>query len=145
MKKYLLPVILAAILAITSLTVLTGCGKSDKNSEATTAPSSTAATQPTTKKNNQVTTAPTTRSSIVTAPNDDVNTDSYQGEVEESYESSYNDSVSQISEYNDNNSERSETQSSAAKTESKIQHDGEIPTNPGDIYSDGDPNYVGAN
>ena len=139
MKQRIITIFAVAAMAALSISLFAGCGEGDKNSETTTAPSSTAV-QPTTAKGTlPKTTVPTTAGSADTQANN------YNSSAEQSYNNeneAYHSDAQTNADDNSNEASNSNSQSSA---ESNANNDTDYPEIPGEgeIVIHGDPSYVG--
>lgn len=139
MKQRIITIFAVAAMAALSISLFAGCGEGDKNSETTTAPSSTAV-QPTTAKGTlPKTTVPTTAGSAESQANN------YNSSAEQSYNNeneAYHSDAQTNADDNSNEASNSNSQSSA---ESNANNDTDYPEIPGEgeIVIHGDPSYVG--
>ncbi len=139
MKQRIITIFAVAAMAALSISLFAGCGEGDKNSETTTAPSSTAV-QPTTAKGTlPKTTVPTTAGSAESQANN------YNSSAEQSYNNeneAYHSDAQTNADDNSNEASNSNSQSSA---ESNANNDPDYPEIPGEgeIVIHGDPSYVG--
>lgn len=139
MKQRIITIFAVAAMAALSISLFAGCGEGDKNSETTTAPSSTAV-QPTTAKGTlPKTTVPTTAGSAESQANN------YNSSADQSYNNeneAYHSDAQTNADDNSNEASNSNSQSSA---ESNANNDTDYPEIPGEgeIVIHGDPSYVG--
>ncbi|MBU5462946.1 hypothetical protein [Lachnoclostridium sp. MSJ-17] len=141
MKKKNITILAVAAMAVLTASVFAACGEGDKNSEATTSPSSTSV-QPTTAKGTQPkTTVPTTAGSEDYQDNNYNSAADQQG-YNNSENSAYNSDVQSSAEDNANESSNSSPQSSEENNGDKGSDYPEIPGE-GEIVIHGDPSYVG--
>ncbi len=139
MKQRIITIFAVAAMAALSISLFAGCGEGEKNSETTTAPSSTAV-QPTTAKGTlPKTTVPTTAGSA------DSQANNYNSSAEQSYNNeneAYHSDAQTNADDNSNEASNSNSQSSA---ESNANNDTDYPEIPGEgeIVIHGDPSYVG--
>ena len=139
MKQRIITIFAVAAMAALSISLFAGCGEGDKNSETTTAPSSTAV-QPTTAKGTlPQTTVPTTAGSAETQANN------YNSSAEQSYNNeneAYHSDAQSNADENSGEAPNSNSQSSAESNENNDTDYPEIPGE-GEIVIHGDPSYVG--
>lgn len=139
MKQRIITIFAVAAMAVLSISLFAGCGEGDKNSETTTAPSSTAV-QPTTAKGTlPKTTVPTTAGSAESQANN------YNSSAEQSYNNeneAYHSDAQSNADENSGEASNSNSQSSAESNENNDTDYPEIPGE-GEIVIHGDPSYVG--
>lgn len=139
MKQRIITIFAVAAMAALSISLFAGCGEGDKNSETTTAPSSTAV-QPTTAKGTlPKTTVPTTAGSADSQPNN------YNSSAEQSYNNENEAYHSDAQSNADENSGEASNSNSQLSAESNANNDADYPEIPGEgeIVIHGDPSYVG--
>lgn len=139
MKQRIITIFAVAAMAALSISLFAGCGKGDKNSETTTAPSSTAV-QPTTAKGTlPKTTVPTTAGSA------DSQANNYNSSAEQSYNNENEAYHSDAQSNADENSGEASNSNSQSSAESNANNDTDYPEIPGEgeIVIHGDPSYVG--
>ena len=139
MKQRIITIFAVAAMAALSISLFAGCGEGDKNSETTTAPSSTAV-QPTTAKGTlPKTTVPTTAGSAESQANN------YNSSAEQSYNNENEAYHSDAQSNADENSGEASNSNSQSSADNNANNDPDYPEIPGEgeIVIHGDPSYVG--
>ena len=139
MKQRIITIFAVAAMAVLSISLFAGCGEGDKNSETTTAPSSTAVQPTTTKGTLPKTTVPTTAGSAESQANN------YNSSAEQSYNNENEAYHSDAQSNADENSGEASNSNSQSSADNNANNDPDYPEIPGEgeIVIHGDPSYVG--